>query len=445
MTRDCRSRILVITFSFRPLANPRAYRWSLLAERLAARGEAVDVITASVPNAPAREELGGLVIHRVGWAPIEALRARLRGRRERAGAGQAPARPGPLGRLRAILLRGVVAAWRAVHWPDASCLWFWPARAAALRLAREARYDVIVSVAPAFTAVLVGEHVRRACPEARWLIDIGDPFSLLEESPPNNVRLFAGRNRRSEARWLAAADAVTVTNENVRRRYADAFIGTAAKLHVIPPVLSLPAEVAAAPAFDADGRRALVYIGTLYRGLREPGFLLELFARAVSSGALDDCDLHFVGDVSACADVLDRYRGVLGGRLKVHGLVDRERIAGVMAGAAALINIGNDSLTQLPSKLVEYAYAARPVINIARTADDTSVAFFTGYPLALNLVHSGLPPDDAQVANLVRFLRAGPSAIEAAALRAFIAPFAPDAVVGRYCRVLDGIRKAGCA
>src|SRR5205807_2365935 len=106
---------------------------------------------------------------------------------------------------------------------------------------------------------------------------IGDPFSLFDEIPLNNVALYRRLNHRAENTVLEHSDAVAVTVERCRTDYVAAFPASAGKIAVIPPLLSLPTTIHAAPNF-ARGQTHLVFIGTLYRGLRDPAYLLALFA-----------------------------------------------------------------------------------------------------------------------------------------------------------------------
>lgn len=396
-------RMLVITFSYAPMLNARAFRWTALAGYFAARGWEVDVVTSW--HAEARDE-GPVRVHRAGWTWVERLRGTLRRQRGQTAGGPAP-RSSALRRLRDAL-------WKPLYWPDSSVPWYWPARRLALRLVAERRHDAIVSVAPTFTGVLVGRRAKAAHPAARWLLDVGDPFSLQADAAPNNRVLYGALNRRAEGAALARADAVSVTTEQTAARYREAFPQARSKIAVIPPLFSMegaPAE----PLFAADGVLRLVYVGTLYRGLREPEFLLTLFeaVRARRPGA----ELHFFGDSHQFAQALSTRPGV-----RVHGTVSRETIARAMAGASVLVNLGNRSADQLPSKLVEYAAAGRPILNVAPRRGDLSAAMLEGHPDALTL-YEERAPSPQQLSVLDSFLAGLPRRADAGAIEAWLAPY----------------------
>jgi hypothetical protein len=300
---------------------------------------------------------------------------------------------------------------RRVMWPDYAFDWYLPA----LRRARSLGADRLVTVSHPFTPHLVGLGLR----PRRWVADIGDPFSLLAETPLNNAALFAGLNRRAEGRVLARADAVAVTVVTAREAYAAAFPESAAKSSVVPPLLSLP-EPASINPLEAGGAH-LVFVGTLYRALRNPAPLLALFAEM--RRRRPDLTLHFFGELHDCRDLFaPSPEGV-----RLHGAVPREVAAAAMRHATALVNIGNATPHQVPSKLVEYVAAGRPIINLAGSPADTSAAFLAGHPA------THIARDAAEV---LRFLDEAPP-VPADWTERFLAPYRLDAVARAYEQLLD--------
>ena len=62
--------------------------------------------------------------------------------------------------------------------------------------------------------------------------------------------------------------------------------------------------------------------------------------------------------------------------------------------ADVLINIGNTTTFQLPSKLIEYASMSKPILNISSVNGDSSTKFLSSYPLAKNIYIEDLITDD---------------------------------------------------
>ena len=386
-------RLLIVTYLYAPDRSPRAFRWTALAERWAASGHDVTVIAAGTA---ATQRQNGVAVHRVpGWL------------RRRAIAGPSGSAPPRRSLLKAVYDRTL----RRVMWPDYAFDWYLPT----LRRARALGADRLVTVSHPFTPHLVGLGLR----PKRWVADIGDPFSFLAETPLNNAAFFAGINHRAEGRVLARADAIAVTVETAREAYAAAFPDSAAKITVVPPLLSLP-EPAAANPLPASGAH-LVFVGTLYRALRNPAPLLELFREL--RRRRPELTLHFFGELHDCRDLFDP----LPEGVRLHGAVPREVAAAAMRDATALVNIGNASPHQVPSKLVEYVAAERPIINVAAGPADTSAAFLAGHPA----LHAA-----SNAAAVLRFLDEAPR-VPVDWTRRFLAPYRLDAIARAYELLLD--------
>jgi glycosyltransferase involved in cell wall biosynthesis len=423
--------IVIVSFSYAPRLNPRAFRWTALAERFAALGHPVDVVTSWLPGFPDSELRNGVRLWRAGWKLLESARGGIGGARTSApDAGASAVRSSPIASLGRRL-------WRNLCWPDVSANWYFPALKATAALLATRRGAALISVAPMFTAVAVGHALKRRDPGLDWIIDLGDPFSFLVESPPNNQFLYARLNARFERAAFRAAHAVAVTTRRTAERYGAVFPESASKISVIPPLLS--AELAPGAPVRRPGAIRIVFLGRLYRGVREPDFLLALFAAAQDGAPQPPLDLHFYGETGACAGAFELYRERCRGRLFVHGVVSRERALAATREADVLVNLGNQTPYQLPSKVVEYAATGKPVVNIAPHREDSSIEFFQSYPQALNLVSEGRAPDAAQVARFREFVSRS-EAPDSAALEGFMRPFRIEQVAGRYLELIGAER-----
>ena len=434
-------KILLLSHIYAPDRSPRAYRWAALAEHWAAEGRQVEVIAGWKPGDRRQEERGGVVVHRVGGGLVERLRGGLLGETSHRAGPAGDAAPAQGKRRLARTAKAIYgASLRRLLWPDYAFHWYPAALRAAETRCRAIGFDAVISVSHPFTAHLVGRALKRRRPALRWLADIGDPFSLLVETPLNNGALYRGLNRRAEAAVLRRADAVAVTVERCRAAYAEAFPGSADKIATIPPLLSLPAaEGDASWVFPAGIN--LVSVGTLYRALRDPGPLLALFTALRRQRA--DLHLHFFGAIHDCGPCFAPYEAEIGRSIYLHGTVPRESIPGVMRAADILVNIGNATAHQLPSKLVEYVASARPILNLACVADDTATAFLEGHPAARAL-RPRTPPDDASIAAALSFITVR-HAIDDMAMRRFLAPYRVETIASAYDRLLRVAAATDCA
>ena len=299
-----RERILIISHSYTPFINPRAFRWSAIAETWTAQGLKVDVITSWLPGLRRFEILNSVEIHRIGGSVIERLRALLRPRSRATTAENSP-HADKSQRSLYLKISGWILAiakflhdkiWKNIYWPDYACLWIGSASTKALELCAMVHYGAVISVSDPFSSHMAGKSVKTHYPEITWLVDIGDPFCFRYDCPTNNHTLYRKYNCRKEREIFELADAISVTTETTRHKYAELFSNTAGKIKVIPPLTTETAPV-------SDGKRILpenkniklIYVGTLYRSIRNPEYLLKLFKSLLSTHGKMNVELHFFG------------------------------------------------------------------------------------------------------------------------------------------------------
>lgn len=362
-------KLLIVSHNYFPSRNARAFRWSALAEHWAASGHQVQVVTAALPGLPEKESIRGVLVHRVGAKGVESLRARHQG-----------ARPSLLKKILKIVHD---ATWKKLYWPDSNALWIRPA----LRLSRSLlgvdSTQLLVTVSIPFSSHVIGYFLKRRFPAVRWVMDIGDPFAFMVEAPTNNHTIYGSLNFAAEGRALRLADHVSVTTEGTLKRYMATYQEVTGKISEIPPLVNVP-DVRAGGA-SLDGPMKLVYLGTMYRNVRGPEGLLALFKRMLEN-TTRPIELHLFGNHTAYERTFNSLPEKFLKHVFLHGLVDREEALGAMQSATALVNIGNDTTYQLPSKLVEYAAFSKPIVNIVSRQNDSSVAFLRRHPCVLNVI-----------------------------------------------------------
>jgi glycosyltransferase involved in cell wall biosynthesis len=399
-------RLLILSFSYAPRSNPRATRWTTLAEHFAREGHSVTVVTSWQQGLPEHETSHGVQVYRVGMRSLERLRRTLSASRPTSKREEAPGADIASGELKfpsSVALRLLRAfnrmIWRNLWWPDSACIWLRPALKTARRLLVEQPVDAVISVSPAFSAVVAGHILSRDRQHRwRWIIDLGDPFSFMDLATPNNALIYGWLNCWIEHRAFLRADGISVTTDITRQIYSLLYPTCAGKITVIPPLLSPPSEPAvSAPFFRPSTTTRLVFIGTLYQKLRRPDYLLKLFSAMRDLYPEFDCELHLIGDTRECKESLVSYQNRLGERLIVHAPIDRSLAAQAMSEADILVNLGNATTYQLPSKLVEYAATGKPIISISDTTTDSSEIFLSSYPRALCMSDIGRSPTTDQI------------------------------------------------
>jgi glycosyltransferase involved in cell wall biosynthesis len=423
-------RILVLAYDYAPYLNPRSLRWTSIVEEWTAAGHSVDVVTAWKPGDAAQENRNGATIYRVSrslWQKVSASMSRAEGTQIQA-AEKAARWPHFLVRALRWLHR---ATWRRLRWPDYARYWHRTAFQTAIRLCQVHSYDALVTVSYPFTPHLIGLRLKRRYKSLYWLADMGDPFSFLDASPLNNSRLFHGLNRWAERRVFSRSDAVSVTTPETRDLYGDVFPDHAAQVRVIPPLLTQEQDVPTDQLFAPnDGVFRLVYVGTVYRTLRNPGPAMALLREAQRHLPFS-LELHVFGDVHDCVDLFEESQSNDSGLIHLHGSVSHQVALQAMRDADMLVNIGNDTRYQLPSKVVEYVASGRPILNVSRHEEDSSAAFFARYPRVLALSHDSEQWDATEVGKLVRFMKDADVSTPID-VRELIRPFLSQSIADEY-------------
>lgn len=425
-------KILIITYSYTPDLTPRAFRWSALANQLVQQGHEVHILCAARLSPEAAAPDDGVKVHRVqDWLLNASQRVT-----PSSSSATPTQKPAPLIGLKAIVRQVARAIWRSTHWPDYACGWIIPATRTAKALCAGHDFDWVISVSHPFTGHVVGERVRAHSGRAKWLVDIGDPFHLMSEPAPNNQRIYSWLNRRVESRILAGADAVCVTTESTRQMYQTHFEVPSAKMHLAPPLLSLPPLPQGAPRSKRPVMR-LVFVGTLYRKLRNPGYMLTCFEALLSAIHDRKLELHIYGAVNDCAGELAACSDLIKDSVFVHGMVDRSAVHAAMLDADILINIGNDSAAQLASKVIEYMAVGRPILNLISIEQDTSVQALSEYPATLILKRTAHAPSQDELTRLRAFVL-NPPEVSPSDIEKVRARFSAAHVADIYIALLTG-------
>jgi len=396
-------RLLIILSQYRPALSPNVYRWGAIATHWIAQGHEVHLLCTRRSGLPDEAVMEGVHVHRAGQNSLLDWVYNLlhTTKRRREAGGDSPARQGI---LRKGLEKLVDFGWRSLYWPDGRCLWYLPGKKRALRLLKTHAFDAVISVGAPFTAHLIGLACKRSDHELRWLVDIEDPFAFVDAYFINNRLLYRRLNFRAEAAVLKAADAVSVTVDTAKAAYAQYFPGIGDKITVVPPLFD-PGLVAA-PDFERfePGRLHLSYLGAFYSPIRTPDTALKLLDLLLErhSEFQKRLHVHFFGEIEyAVKAAFDRYPR-LAPNLRLHGLVNREEVAAAMAKTTFLLNIGNTTTYNLPSKSADYLASGKPIVHLSPADPDTFATFLADYPMLLSIKTETIGPETAD--RLAKFL-----------------------------------------
>ena len=435
----------MVCYSYFPELSPRAFRWTAIAEELVRLGHQVVVICGSSNSRADFECVNGVEIHRTGSKARELVKRWLS-----LGATVYPTHPSTiikahvstkiwLGQLVKLAYNYTVSK---IIWPDFAALWYFSALKRAIALQKNSRSDVVVTVSLPYSGHLIGQSLKRRF-AMRWVVDIGDPFSFMTKTPVNNIALFRGLNAKSESSVLALADMVAVTTKETRFEYLKCFPNLEqTKIVVVPPLFSPPKSADGLAYSYADSNKIrLVFAGTLYLSIRNPSALLKFFQKMLATSLAEQLELHFYGVMNDCHQCFNDYTDLIDSKVFIHGLVSREQAVSAMQNATVLVNLGNSTAYQLPSKVVEYVMMGKPVLNVTKLYLDSSESFFSNYGGVCNVAERALISDSAEFERVKRFIE-NPPAIDTNYIEQLSRTHSTQAVTQNYLALFkDGNTK----
>ena len=215
-------------------------------------------------------------------------------------------------------------------------------------LIKESDIDLLITIAAPHEIHFGAAAAKKDHPSGFakcWIADCGDPFMLNPYQKP--MFYFS----REEKKWCRLVDYITVPAEQSVKGYYPEFHH---KIHIIPQGFNF--HKTPIDSYSPNQVPTFAYAGQFYPGLRDPSQFLDYLA------TLDEdfrCIFFMRGDVP------QKYHDLLKEKLVIHNNWSRKDIIFELSKMDFLINIPNKgSNVQVPSKLIDYAIANRPVINI---------------------------------------------------------------------------------
>jgi glycosyltransferase involved in cell wall biosynthesis len=298
-------RILFITPYYFPYIHPRAHRWTSIAEEWAKNGHDIHVICSQRNDLPKTSIHNKVTIHRTGYNSFKEVFYNFFKTKKRRGEPQSSiSKTSKRSRLMTFFVWLNEVSLRKIYFPDDAFVWYFPARKKAIRLLKNQQFDAVVSVSLPFTSQLLGLFCKKKFPEIKWLVDIGDPFSVQFNYPLNNHFLYKKLNLKSEKKVFEYADSISVTTNATKELYCEYFPEFEKKIIVIPPLLKTFRlnEEKSNLDFNLDldiSKIHIGYFGSFLQNIREPDSLLLLLEEAfkVDSNLKDKIQVHFFGDI----------------------------------------------------------------------------------------------------------------------------------------------------
>ena len=213
----------------------------------------------------------------------------------------------------------------------------------------EKGYDLLVTIAvPHYIHWAVGKLYEKGHKIAKtWIADCGDPFMLtgVVKKPPFWFKPL-------EKRWCRLCNYISVPTDTSYQGYYPEFEG---KIRVIPQGFSF--EDIVLPEYEKNEIPTFAFAGSLIKDIRDPNCLLEWLTTIKTP-------FRFLAYGNNVRQFFEPYQNKLGDKLVINDPIPRSQLLPVLAKMDFLINIGNGTKVQTPSKLIDYTLAKRPIITI---------------------------------------------------------------------------------
>lgn len=361
-----KKKILIVSYTFYPDNNPRSLRWQSLGAQFIEQGYEVHVLTYQNSQKEGFKIFGQRNIVYQGTRSIEKSVKEVLNLKNSV----------------QIFKKKIRKIFKYFIWPDFSAGWLPWAICKLSLICRQHTYERVISSSHPMSGHVPVLLLKKMgfLKSTQWIVDIGDPFGLIKFHNLNNQFLYQKLNYKFEEAVCKTANLICVTTKQTRDLYIDGYKLAKEKVVIAPPVLSFDLEVDRSSYNPYSTVINFIFAGTLYKEIRNPKIVLE-FAEYLEFKYPARYNFHFFGVLGDCAE----YFKSIGPNIHIYGLVDRLKLAPYFNHSNAIINIGNTSKYQLPSKIIEAIASKKFIFNFCFTADDTSADFLTDYPGHFNI------------------------------------------------------------
>lgn len=217
----------------------------------------------------------------------------------------------------------------------------------------EGTMDMLITIAHPHTIHWGAAKFKEKFPKeiGTWIADCGDPYMM---NPHINYPWYF---EYVEKNWCSLCDYITIPIEEGRKAYYPEF---AKKIRIIPQGFDFDNNNIA--EYKPNARPTFAFAGIFYKHMRDPHAFLDYLCTLKS----DFKFIIYTNDTqyNRSAFHLDDYQQKLGDKLVVRNFIPRADLLSELSQMEFVINIRNRSSVQQPSKLIDYALAKRPILEI---------------------------------------------------------------------------------
>lgn len=255
--------------------------------------------------------------------------------------------------------------------------------------------QIVVSVSLPFSIEEIGCKLKRSIPDIKWVPIAFDPFAFDETVGKQINRI---RNKK-EQKTYHHADKVMFLSQ-FKNDYANSSFKDKIVFFDLPNIRYLEYRKGY-PCVAYDSRKInCAFIGNLFFKQRHPDYLFNIISKLP-----DETTFYIIGGlIDIAQEYIDEWVNKLKGKLVYYGRVSQEEAINSMLKADVLVNMGNITSNQCPSKLIDYISTGKPIINLRKIEKCTSSQCLENYKIKYE-IKEGNPINDKTIESLLAFLR----------------------------------------
>ena len=341
--------ILIVTHQFIPHQSPRTTRWKLLYDELIKSGFKVTVVTGTLQTNSDSN------IRYIGNRKASRIVKNLR---SKSNIEQDSSYKNYLYKLLKKIYRFF---YKFFAWPDYTMFWIYSIWKNRKKI--DIDYDLIISVSLPFSSHVAAYIINRD-KNKKWIMDIGDPFSLKNNAFENNRYFYKSLNYYFENKFYKKAHQVVFTHQESANEHKKFFNIPENKVIIGNPISSFSQSLfQKSISYNYETKPIKVgYFGVLTKGVRSPNEVLKFFHKT-------DFELHWYTNPDSIEMI--KQNKIDQKYNKFFDMVTRnEALEKMVDSLHCLLSIGNLNPAQLPSKVIEYISTGKPVLHFVEIQDD---------------------------------------------------------------------------
>ena len=343
-------KILIVSHQYLPLTSPRTTRWKLLTDQLISEGNEVKILTAT---SQLNQDKNNNVIF-LGNNKTSNL---LNNLRKESNKENSIIKKNLLNLLKKIYR----FFFKTFAWPDYAMFWLISVYKNRNKINYE--YDSIISVSLPFSSHVAAFIINKN-KKKKWILDIGDPFSLKTKALENNIYIYKKLNIYIEKKFYKLASQIVFTHLEVAKQHVEKFKIDENKILIGNPISSFNENIfLQSKNYDYSSLPIIIgYFGILTKGVRSPDETIKFFKNS-------DILINWFTNQDS-KNMLTKNNFDLSNH-KFFEIIDRDEALNKMSSSMhCLLSIGNLNSLQLPSKVIEYISTGKPVIHFAEIKND---------------------------------------------------------------------------